>query len=157
MSNNERALYVFVKGNLGRGAYIITDSKGNQLQAKVLEDLNDESGKMLGPYRTDRDTLINSLEFIRDNRNKNGIPEKPIIFAYSTFENNYHMSSDLKDRVKAESKDFFDKILQLKQQLDRRLPNKDESIKFYYIPEGFNNKMDDVNQLLGKPCRKPKK
>ncbi|HAT1811122.1 TPA: hypothetical protein I8Y95_000598 [Legionella pneumophila] len=145
MSKNASVIYIFVKGNKGKFAYEITDNNFEILYQNrddhVLNDKNEE----LSPIHSDVKAMIASLEYVKNHRGKNGIPENPVSFLFTTFENNFHIANKLKtaDKCKAGMKEI-DKI---KVALARSLIDKDQ-VKVFWIPKNFENKMEDVEKLL---------
>lgn len=156
MSMNESTVYVFVKGNKGKCAYEVTDTFGTVIQSQIFDNLKDDQGAPLYQSHSDWLAAIKALEFIRDNRGRSKVPEEPMIFIFTTYENIYHIASTLKNPCADSSKKYLDKINELKPQLTRKskIKSVDENVKFQYLPASFENKMDEVDQLLGNNKKK---
>lgn len=156
MSKNEKTIYIFIRANQGRGAYEITNVNGITLHNEILNVLLDKEQNQLKPLYVDWEVIIKSLEYVRDNRNKKGIPGEPTIFIFTTFENNYHIATKIKNHNNENFKNYLKTINILKQQLKRSssILKEDDNIKFHYIPDNFENKMEQVNALLGHKARK---
>ena len=151
MSDNENTVYVFVKGNKGKCAYEITDTFGAVLHSQRFDDLKDDQNKPLYQSHSDWLAVIKSLEYVRDNRGNNNIPTEPMIFIFTTYENNYFVATGLMKRNADASKMYMGEIYNLKSQLqrDKQIKTADDNVKFQYLPDGFDNKMDEVDKLLG--------
>jgi hypothetical protein len=143
MSNNKHNhLFVFVKGNKGKGAFEITDSDFNQQHAASIDE-----GQTL-PYLMDLKAIEKSLEYIKDNRGKNGIPKEPVIFIFTTFETNYKVAAKIIKPQKNEMKNFMENFIRLKKYLERKNINQHDEVKCYWIPDNFENHMEAVKKLL---------
>jgi hypothetical protein len=147
MSHNPDVIYIFVKGNKGRGAFVITNSTGIPLCQKIVEDLETE----LSPIHADWAVINKALEYVKVNINKNGIPKEPVIFVFTTYENVYQVLAHIKNPESDKYKRYFKQTEDLKKLLERRsLGVKiDDNVKFQYVPEGFVNKIPDLVRMLG--------
>jgi hypothetical protein len=143
MSNKQNHLYVFVKGHKGKGAFEITDSDFNVKHTDVVEGKETTS-----PFLMDLKAIERCLEYIRDNRGNKVIPHEPVVFIFTTFENNYHVASGIKDPNKYEMKTFSKKYTQLRKDLVRKNKNQHDEVKCYWIPDNFENRIEDVKKLL---------
>lgn len=142
--NNPNSLYVFVKGNKGKGAFEITNSQFEAIHSGIVEDK-----KIFSPLLMDLNAIIKSLEEIRDNRGKDGFPNQPVIFIFTTYENNYHIAAGLKEtegnKKTAEFKKNYD---QLKVAFYRNGVKPHDEVKCYWVPDNFENRIEKVKQLL---------
>jgi hypothetical protein len=145
MSNKQNHLYVFVKGNKGIGGYEITDTDFKPIHSDIVEKQDTPS-----PPLMDLKAIEKSLEYIKDNRGKNTIPKKPVIFIFTTFENNYHVAAGLKAPQTKEMKQFKKNLNQLKKDLIRPDVAPHDEVKCYWIPDNFENRIEDVKELLDK-------
>ena len=149
---SENSLYIFVKGRAGKAAFEITDEKFNCLHYQINEPLlNKEGGKIFHGH-ADLKAIEASLEYLVANRGKNGIPELPSIFLFTTYELHYHIAVGLKKPRNDILINFKENIEKLKDRLHRNSVSSFDDVKFYWIPEGFENRFEHVNQLLdGEP------
>lgn len=145
---NQNKLYVFVKGRTGRSAFEITDAHFHPLHEEVIESLLNKKGEKLSPYHTDLKAIEASLEYIKHNRSNNGLPSQPCVFIFTTYENNYHVASGLKNALKEPLQSFKQNIDKLKIDLRREGINSNDHVKFYWIPDDLENRIANVNQLL---------
>lgn len=147
-----------MKGKKGRGGYIITNSSCEPVHKQVVENLKNEKGD-LWPVHTDWEAINASLEYVRDTRGSNKIPANPTIFLFTTYENAFHILSDQKNiRESKKSEVYFNKTKSLMKELHReKIPySKDDNVKFFWIPEGFINRVPDVVELLNSSKNKYK-
>lgn len=145
MSNNKQNhLYVFVKGRKGKGAFEITDSDFHPKYTDAVKDQNNTTP----PFLMDLKAIEKSLEYVRNNRGNGVIPEDPVIFIFTTFENNYHIATTLKTPQTDEMKEFMKNFAQLKKDLARQQVFQHDEVKCYWIPDNFENRIDDVKKLL---------
>lgn len=145
MSKNQDVVYIFVKGNKGRFAYEITDHKFKDIYQSVKTDiLNDKNEKMY-PINTDMQAMLESLNYVKDNRGKNKIPIHPVVFLFTTFELNFHVANALKNPDK--NKENVKELEGIKKELARSFFDRDQ-IKIYWIPKDFENRMGYVEKLL---------
>src|SRR5579885_687903 len=142
-NNKQNHLYVFVKGNKGKGGYEITDTDFNPIHSDVVEN-----GETASPYLMDLQAIEKSLEYIIDNKGNNGIPNEPVIFIFTTFENNYHVAAGIKEPLRKEMKKFMKNFSQLKRNLIRPGIASHDEVKCYWIPDNFENRIEDVKRLL---------
>ncbi|MFI4938295.1 MAG: hypothetical protein ACHQJ6_07300 [Candidatus Berkiellales bacterium] len=161
MSDNQNVIYVFVKGNKGRGAYYISNHDQHvELHSDVLEDLI-EDGKELNSTQSDFETIIHSLKYIGENQGKNNTPKKPAIFIYTSFESVYGGANPNKERGspeerKYETKGRFDRFSALRSKLLRE--NKIRKAEVYFVPDTFINEIKKASSLLNdkpKPGSRP--
>ncbi|MFW2571281.1 hypothetical protein [Legionella sp. 29fVS95] len=151
MSNNSATVFVFVKGNLGRYGYLVSDCDFNILYEKVEEDILNDEGIKKSPIHTDYEAIIKSLDYIYEHRGMDNIPSQPTIFLYTSFENNYHVCLTVKnaDPKKPHMVEYVEKIKSLVEKLQRtNKTNKDEDVKFLFLPKKFINQMDIVDEML---------
>lgn len=155
MSTNNSDLFVFVKGNLGRCAYLISDNNFNELYKTIEDDIHTIKGKPSPPAHTDYEAIIKSLEYIEEHRGVDNIPPNPVVFIYSNFENTYHLCSTLKNPnpAKTHMVEYVSKIKELMSDLKRS--DKDDNVKFLFVPKKFTNKMDVVDQILATSKQTP--
>jgi len=145
MPNKQNQLFVFVKGNKGIGGFEITDTNFEPKHSDVVESQTDEPAISM-----DRRAIESSLEYIKANRGKNSIPSNPVIYIFTTFENNYHVVIGDKESKSEKSKIFMEKLNKLKNDFKRPGIGNNDEVKCYWIPKNFHNCMEDVNQLLKK-------
>lgn len=143
--NNKNHLYVFVKGRKGKGAYEVTDK---EYKLKYKGEI--ESEEKLPPSTMDLRAIEKSLEYIKECRGKNGVPAEPVVSIFTTYENNYHVASGLKKPKKPERIRFTQALEKLRGEFSRPGNKLLDEIKCYWIPEGFENCIKDVNELLDK-------
>lgn len=96
----------------------------------------------------DLKAIEKSLEYIKDNRGNNGLPEEPVISIFTTYENNYHVATGLKKPKKEERKQFLETLNKLKDDFARQGQAQHDEIKCYWIPDNFENCIEDVKKLL---------
>jgi hypothetical protein len=149
-------LYLFVKGRSGRGAFEITDAQFNPLYEQIVEPLLTKIGEKLSPCHTDLKAIEAGLEYIKLNRGKNGLPQQPVIFIFTTYENNYHIAAGLKEAHKEPLKNFKKNLDSLKLDLKRSGIHSNDDIKFYWIPDDFENRITNVNELLNGGSSSPR-
>lgn len=146
MSGNENSIYIFVKGNKGRFAYEITDYQFNTLHSDVDKNLTNQDGSELWQNSADFEAMIASLKYIVSHKGTNGIPDKPIIFVFTTFENNYQVASEIK-KPNATYK-YKTQLEHLEKQLSRGVPDPD--VRYHWIPNNFQDRMSFVKELLSR-------
>lgn len=159
MSDNKNTVYIFVKGNKGRASYEITNVSGDVLHSTVIERIEDKSGAPLWPIESDWVAIINGLKYVSDGRGVNSMPEQPIVFIFTTYENTYHVANHMKGTVKPKFSGFLDQYESIKKDLKRKSSvGRDDDVKMFWIPQGFVNRMDKVDELLknSKKSTKPK-
>lgn len=145
--SKENTLYIFVKGLLGKCAYEIYNAKFEPLHHEVIEGLADKGNK-LSPYSTDLEAIKAGLKYVKENRGQDGLAEQPSIFIFTTYENNYHIAVGLKNAQKEPLKKFKHDLDTLILDLRRNGKNKDDNVKFYWIPDDFENRIENVKNLL---------
>jgi hypothetical protein len=90
------------------------------------------------------------LEYVKNNRGQNRLPDQPVIFIFTTFENNYHLAIQEKN-PKNQNKDtmeFRKRFDGFKRDFHRNNVNLGDEVKCYWIPENFENRMENVKKLL---------
>jgi hypothetical protein len=140
--NKSNNLYVFVKGNKGKGAFEITDSEFKPVHSAIVNENN------ISPHLMDLKAIEMSLEYIRDNRGKDGLPDQPVTFIFTTFENNYHIAAELKEPKEHNTIKFKKRFDKLKNALLRDGMDSHDEVKCYWIPDNFENRIEDVKKLL---------
>jgi hypothetical protein len=64
------------------------------------------------------------------------------------YENNYHVAAGLKEAHKEPLKNFKKHLDSLKFDLKRSGINSNDGVKFYWIPDDFENRVTNGNELL---------
>ena len=91
MSNEENKIYIFVKGNKGKYAYIITNKNFDKIHSVLQKEVKDKDGNALYPIQSDREAMIKSLKYIIENESNN-IPDNPIVHLITNLETNYEVA-----------------------------------------------------------------
>lgn len=154
MSNNPSDLFVFVKGNKGKCAYFISDNNFAELYKTVEDGIHDAQGNPKPPAHTDYEALIKSLEYIEQHRGRGGIPGSPVVFVYSSVENNSHVFASLKNPnpSKTHMVEYVSKIKDLMGNLQRK---ERDNIKFLFVPKKFKNQMGIVDEMSAASKQRP--
>lgn len=140
--NKKNLLYVFVKGHKGRGAFEIMNS------AYKSQHKDSVSKSLASPIYMDLKAIEASLKYIKDHRGENHIPQNPVIFIFTTYEVNYEVASDKKVPKKPEMIQFKKTLEKLRDEFKRPHQKQRDEIKCYWIPDNFENHIEDVKKLL---------
>lgn len=143
--NKENHLYVFVKGRKGKGAFEIT---GSDYEPRYKESVEIEGEPELPPSTMDLKAIEKSLEYIKEHRGRDGVPKEPVISIFTTYENNYHIASRLKKPKRPDRIRFRKALEKLQEDFARPGQGQHDEIKCYWIPDDFENRIEDVNKLL---------
>lgn len=147
--NNQDAIYVFVKGNKGKFAFIIVEHKFEQIlhQSDSINASKDD----LNPTYSDWEAMTKSLEYINANKGKDGIPLAPVVTIFTSYEQNYRIANG-----QSEAKAFKNNFDSLKATMKSLARGKttigengpDDSVKIMYLPDKLKNHMEHVIQIL---------
>lgn len=147
--SSESKLYVFVKGFKGKGAFEITDANFTPITDQIIEGEQNES-----PQSMDRKAILSSLEYIKNNAKK--FPKDPVIFIFTTYENNYEIATARKDALVKNTQDFVATYKTLQNHFFRPQVKLKDEVKCFWIPKHFNNRMEEVTNFLRKKNIPPK-
>jgi hypothetical protein len=139
--NKDNKLYVFVKGFKEKGAFEITDSHFTPIQDRIIMGEKNED-----PQSMDRKAILKSLEYIKNNRSK--FPEHPVIFIFTTYENNYDIALGKKNTNRKATKDFQENYKKLQDYFFRPEVKLNDEVKCFWIPKHFTNRMEEVTKFL---------
>lgn len=145
--NKKNHLYVFVKGRKGKGAFEITDS---DYEPQHIEPVEIEGESELPPSTMDLKAIEKSLEYIKEHRGSDRVPKEPVISIFTTYENNYHVASGLKKPQTPDRIQFKQALEKLQEDFARPGQGQHDEIKCYWIPDDFENCIEDVKKLLNK-------
>lgn len=139
--NKDNKLYVFVKGFKEKGAFEITNSNFSPIHDEIIEGEKNEN-----PQSMDRKAILESLKYIKNNKNK--FPENPVIFIFTTYENNYDIALGKKNTNKETTRDFKENYKKLQKHFFRQKVKLKDEVKCFWIPKHFTNRMEEVTRFL---------
>lgn len=148
MSKNPDTIHLFVKGNKGSCAFIITEPDGTEIFDQIISGLKDSSGNDLHQTHADWEAVILGLEYIQANRGKGKIPRDPSVKIFTTFEPVYQTA--VTQTNPSSIPDIFKRYDNARKALRRStatLPI-DNNVKASWVPNNFVNKMDDLDSKL---------
>lgn len=141
MSISKDKLYVFVKGNRGIGAFLITGADFKEIHKDTVVRDSDVHQLYMDLY-----AMEESLKYIIQHRGKGQIPIRPVVCIYTTFENNYEIMS-LKEPKEEDMKKIRKKLASLGNTINANRKHID-GVKYYWVPDAFEMHFDDLEQLL---------
>ncbi|MCS5707942.1 hypothetical protein CC99x_003395 [Candidatus Berkiella cookevillensis] len=140
----DSTVFVFTYGNKGRGAFLITNDKGDHL-CEITDIPNDDNE--CEPFEADWESAIKALEFIDKNRSSLNVEGKLNIKIFTTFEQVYRTTSGITKEVQPDIQEkFLNRFDSLRTTLQSKniIGKQHNKLMSFWVPKEFYNKMDEV-------------
>lgn len=143
--NKKNHLYVFVKGHKGKGAFEITDS---DYQPQHIDTVIEEGRSDISAPLMDLKAIEKSLEYIKDHRGNDGLPDEPVISIFTTYKTNYYVAAGLNEPQTDDVRKFKQTLAKLQADFVRAGQKQHDEVRCFWVPDNFGNHFDDVKKLL---------
>lgn len=158
----DQTIFVFTYGNKGRGAFLITNNKGEYLhEITGVANLTNEDGTEYEAWEADWESGIKALEFINTQRNALNVDGMLNIKIFTTFEQVYRTAATITNKIQPNVQEkFLDRFNDIKASLQSKgiIGRQHNKLMAFWIPkEKEFNKMEDVISHVTSSKFKPKK